>query len=366
MIKHCYIHIPFCKTICSYCDFCKQFYDSQKVKEYLKNLREEIERDYQGEEMDTIYIGGGTPTCLSLEELKELMDILSLIHKSHNTEITIEGNVETISKEKLVLFKQYGINRISLGIESINENHLRFLERNHTKEQIQKTIQMIRKEGFHNLNLDLIYAIPGETIEEVQEDLDFLLSLQPEHISTYSLMIEDHTKLKIQGVKPIAEETDEEMYSLITSYLKEKGYIHYEISNFSKKGYESKHNIGYWKNEEYYGFGCGASSYKDSIRKTNTRSLTNYPKGNLLEREEVTESDKIEYEILLNLRLLEGISLSDFEEKYQMPLKDLYNYQQLVEQGLLIEEENHLRVPEEKIYVSNEIIVKLLQSKKEI
>lgn len=365
MIKSCYIHIPFCEKICSYCDFCKEFYDKKKVREYLQKLKQEIKEIYQGESLDTIYIGGGTPTCLEIEGIKQLLEITDSLKKEKNIEFTIEGNIESITQEKLDVMRKHGINRISLGIESIHPKNLSFLERNHKKEEIVKTIKMIQESGISNINVDLIYAIPGETIEMLKEDIEFLLSLNVKHISTYSLIIEEHTKLGIHKIEPIQEEVDYKMYQTIIQLLKENQFIHYEISNFAKPGYESRHNKCYWLNEEYYGFGLGASSYQDNRRKTNTRSLTNYP-NKVVEEELLTEEDTIEYEIVLNLRLLEGIDLRRFKKKYQKELKDLYSYGKLVQNHLLVEEDNHIRIPEELLYVSNEIIVKFLQTKQKI
>ena len=363
-MKSCYIHIPFCMKICSYCDFCKEFYDNKKVKEYLKDLKQEVEMNYQGEVLDTIYIGGGTPSCLSIEELEELLKITDSLKKSKNVEFTMEGNFDSTTKEKLEIYKKHGVNRLSLGIESIHPNNLAFLERTERKEEIEEKISCMRKLGFHNINVDLMYALPNETMEMLKEDIEFILSLKVEHISTYSLIIEEHTK--IRNIKSIPEELEEEMVKYINKTLKEHGYIHYEISNYAKEGYESKHNKTYWLNEEYYGFGAGASSYIGNIRKTNTRSLTNYKKGNLLEKEELTEEDKIEYEVILNLRLGKGINLKRFKEKYHKELKEFYHYQPLVEEKLLLLEENHLRIPEEKFYVSNGILVKLLEMKRKL
>lgn len=366
MIKSCYIHIPFCNTICSYCDFCKQFYNKKKVKEYLEYLEEEIKSTYKKEELDTIYIGGGTPSCLDLEELEQLFTITDSLKKSKNYEFTIEGNFSSTTKEKLELYKKHGVNRLSLGIESINKENQKFLERNEDKDEIIEKIKLMRDLGFSNINVDLIYALPQETMEVLKEDLDFITSLKVEHISTYSLIIEEHTKLKIKKVKNIEEELDEQMYFYISKYLTTKGYNHYEISNFSKEGYESRHNNCYWNNEEYYGFGLGASSYIGNIRKTNTRSLEEYKNQKEIEKETLTEEDKIEYEVLLNLRLSKGINLIAFEEKYHKKLEDIYPYQNLIKENLLIEEKNHLRIPEDRWYVSNEIIVKLLENKIEL
>ena len=360
MVKSCYIHIPFCKKICSYCDFCKMYYDKKFVSKYLNKLKEEIDSNYNGEVLDTIYIGGGTPSSLEIDELKELFDILSVFKKNQNIEYTIEANLDSIDEDKIKLFIKNGINRISIGIESIDKNNLIFLEREFNKDDCISKINMIRKLGISNINLDLMYALPNENINILKKDLEFILSLNPEHISTYSLIIEDHTKLGISNTSNISDELDLEMYQVICNTLKKNHYNHYEISNFSKEGYESKHNMCYWTNEEYYGFGLGASFYLNNKRGSNTRSINEYPK--IVSLEEVDISSKIEYEILLGLRLLNGIDLELFKKKYSKELKEIYDYHELVDNKFLIEENHHLRIPEDKIYVSNQIIVKVLEN----
>ena len=352
MIKNCYIHIPFCNKICSYCDFCKLYYDEKFVNRYLNELEKEIKSIYKGEVLDTIYIGGGTPSSLNNKQLERLFEILKLFNKSETVEFTIESNFENINEEKLLIYKKNGINRLSFGLESINENNLTFLNRNITKEKINNTINSCRSLGFNNINIDLIYALPVEDISILKNDLDYIFSLDIEHISTYSLMIEDHTMLKINNIENISEELDYEMYKLICKEMKKNDYYHYEISNFSKSGYESKHNLCYWNNDNYYGFGLGASSYIDNKRITNTRSINKYLKGNYrLDIIELSNNDLIEYKIMLNLRKAEGISL----EEVKLDVRDL------VKEGLLIEENNRVRIPEEKWYVSNEIILRVLE-----
>ena len=365
MIKNCYIHIPFCENICSYCDFCKMYYKEELVDKYLNTLEQEINSIYKGEELETIYIGGGTPSCLNIKQLERLFVILSKLNKSTNLEYTIEGNFSSTTKEKLELYKKYGINRLSLGIESINKNNLKILERNTTKEEVRNKIKLMRDLGFNNINVDLIYAIPNESLEILKEDIDFILSLDVEHISTYSLIIEKNTKLYINNCNNIEEDLDYEMYNLITDTLKNNNYNHYEISNFSKVGYESRHNNCYWQNKEYYGFGLGASSYINNIRITNTRSISNYLDNKyILEKEYITNEDKEEYEIILGLRLLKGINLKEYKKKYHKELIEKYDYNELLRNNLLIINNNYLSIPEDKIYISNEIIVRLLEKEK--
>ena len=361
MIKNCYIHIPFCSNICSYCDFCKLYYNKKFVKEYLKSLKKEIEETYNGEVLDTIYIGGGTPSCLDIEELKELFDILSILKRHSKTEYTIEGNFESTTLEKLRLYKENGINRLSFGIETTNNKLIKYLERDISKEKIEDIISKCISLNLDNINVDLIYALKDETIDDLDKDLDYILSLNIKHISTYSLIIEEHTKLFINHESEINEDLDYAMYKRIINKLRDNNFIHYEISNFSKEGYESKHNLCYWNNDNYYGFGLGASSYIDNKRITNTRSFTKYREGKYKYIEEVLSiKDTYEYEIMLNLRKKEGISFSKWNKKYHNNFKDLYDYSSLLKDKLLIEENNHLLIPEDKWYISNEIIIKLL------
>ena len=365
MIKSCYIHIPFCENICSYCDFCKLLYNEKIIDKYLDCLEKEIEEKYKKEKLETIYIGGGTPSCLSINQLERLFEILSRLNKDENIEYTIEGNFSSTTKEKLLLYKKYGINRLSLGIESIDKDNLKFLERKLDTKDVKRKILLMKKLGFNNINVDIIYAIPNESLEILEKDIDFILSLNVEHISTYSLIIEENTKLFINREKNIDEELDFKMYNLITRKLKKKNYIHYEISNFCKKGYESKHNNCYWLNKKYYGFGLGASSYISNKRITNTRSLSKYLQNDYVsEIEELSNDDKIEYEIILNLRLLNGIDLNRFYSRYNYNLLDAFDCNDLIKNNFLQLYKNFLRIPEDKIYLSNEIIVKLLQNKK--
>lgn len=361
-VKSCYIHIPFCKKICSYCDFCKIFYNEKIVDEYLKVLEKEISTLYQNEVLETIYIGGGTPSSLNLNQLERLFILVDKLHKSKTIEYTIECNFETITEDKLKLFKKYGINRLSFGIESINKENQKLLERENQKEEIIDIIKTAKKLGFDNINVDLMYALPNETLDILNKDLDFVLSLDVEHISTYSLIIEEHTKLYLNNTKNINDELDEAMYKLICKRLKDNNFLHYEISNFSKPGKESKHNTCYWNNDEYYGFGLGASSYINNYRNTNTRSITEYLKNNYLkEKEYISQKDKEEYEILLNLRKSDGISLKEFKEKYQVDFLNKYKIDTLVNNNFLKVDNNKVYIPEEKWYISNEIIVKIIE-----
>lgn len=360
-MKSCYIHIPFCKTICSYCDFCKFYYNKKWILKYLEQLQKEINLNYKGEKLSTIYIGGGTPTSLDYNELKYLLDIIKKLKLSNNYEYTIEANVETLDLDKIKLLKEYGINRVSIGVESIVEKNIKFLERHHTKEDVIKVIDLLKQEDINNINIDLIYALPKQRMDDLKIDLDFFLSLDIPHISTYSLMIEPHTKLFINNVKNIDETLDLEMYNYICKILKDNGYNHYEISNFSRDNFESKHNLTYWNNEEYYGFGVGASGYVNDIRYDNTRSINKYLDGNYrFSKEKIDFNTKVENEFILGFRKLKGINKKEFYDKYQIDIDSLDIIKKLKEEKKLFEDEDNIFINPKYIYTSNQILIEFL------
>ena len=356
-----YIHIPFCKVICSYCDFCKVFYDSTWAKKYLKALNNEVEDRYLGEEITSIYIGGGTPSSLSLQEMEYLLQMTRKFQQSSNIEFTCECNLNDITQEKLELMKKYGVNRLSIGIQSFQEKLLDFLGRNHTYEEAQEKIKMARKMGFHNINLDLIYAIPFQTMKDLKKDLSLFLKLKPDHISTYSLIIEEHTLLSVNKVNPISQEEDLKMYETICKYLKRKGFVHYEVSNFAKSGFESSHNLRYWNNEEYYGFGLSASGYIQDVRYTNTKNLTKYLEGNYQGTQEfMSIQEKMENELMLGLRKRKGINKQDFENKYGVSIEQAFPIKPLLNNKDLQEKNGFIFIPDDKVYIMNEILLKMI------
>lgn len=360
-MKSCYIHIPFCEKICAYCDFCKMFYNEKLVDKYLDELEKEIDSLYKGELIKTLYIGGGTPSSLNVSQLKRLFEITDKFKRSDLCEFTIECNFSNTTKEKLELFRENGVNRLSFGLETISSSQLEFLEREESIERTANIIKTAKEIGFNNINVDLMYALPNETIDDLKKDLDFIKSLDIEHVSCYSLIIEEHTKLSINNTENIDSDLDYEMYLEICNFMKNNGFSHYEISNYSKVGFESKHNLVYWNNDEYYGFGLGASSYIDNKRCANTRSISNYLKGKYLLEEEILEKDDlVYYEVMLNLRKKSGIDLNKLYSLYNVRL----DYKELVNLGLLEIDDNKLYIPEDKWYISNDIIIRLLEGVK--
>ena len=361
MSKSVYIHIPFCRNICSYCDFCKLLYKKDWGDLYLDKLNEEILDRYLDDEIKTIYIGGGTPSCLSLSQIKKLLEICHNFHLSSQIEFTFECNLDDITEEILYLLKLNGVNRLSIGIQSFNEDNLYFLNRKHTLEEAEEKMTLIRKLGFNNVNIDLMYALPTEDLSVLKKDLTMFLKLEPDHISTYSLMIEPHTMLYQKRIKPISEDMDSLMYKTIIKTLEKKDYHHYEVSNFAKEGYESKHNLTYWNNEEYYGFGLGASGYIDDIRYTNTKSLKNYLDGFYHGEQEILSlKDVMDNELMLGFRKCEGVSLEKFKRKFGKNMEDCYPIKPLLKNKDLKEEDEYIFIPKDKFYIMNEILLKML------
>lgn len=360
VIKSLYIHIPFCNNICSYCDFCKFYYNEEIVNKYLDGLEKEIKERYKGEILDTIYIGGGTPSSLNLVQLTKLFNILKIINKSSTLEFTIECNISDIEEDKLKLFKEKGVNRLSIGVESFQESILTYLERNNTRDEIKEKLKLA-KEYFNNINIDLIYAVLGETQEMLKDDIKCFLELDVEHISTYSLIIEDHTKLGIKNTEAIDEELDRKMFDTIHNILTSSGYSHYEVSNFSKNGFESRHNLTYWNNHRYYGFGLSASGYIDNIRYTNTKNINKYLLGNYVSEEEIVSKETLASNYaILGLRTIYGVNKKEFYDCFGIDFVDYFKVDNLLKDNILLEDKEKYYINPKYWYVMNEILVNFI------
>lgn len=359
--KSVYIHIPFCDSICSYCDFCKFLKNDEWIDNYLEELYKEIKQNYKGEIINTLYIGGGTPSCLNIDELNKLFSIIKIFNKQEKIEFTFECNIENINEEKLKLLYDNGVNRLSIGIQTFNDKFLSFLNRKHNKNIIKEKIDIAKKIGFININIDLIYALKDQTLEDLKEDLNNFLSLDITHISTYSLIIEPNTILYIKNEENIEEDLDFEMYNTIIDILEKNGYKHYEVSNFAKVGYESKHNLTYWNNEEYYGFGLGASGYINNVRYDNTKSINEYLKGNyILDKHELSREEQIENEFILGFRKIEGINKENFFNKYNIDIKSIDTVKKLLKENKLLEDKKNIYINSKYIYVSNDILIEFI------
>lgn len=355
-----YIHIPFCNHICSYCDFPKILYEKKYITNYLKMLRKEIISRYKGEIVKTIFIGGGTPTSLDYDELKELLNITNIFQKASNYEFTIEANVESLDSDKLSLIKESGINRISLGVESFDDKIIKILNRKHDKVQIFNLIKEIKKIGIENISIDLMYGITSN-IEVVKKDIEEFLKLDIPHISCYSLIIEDHTLFGVSKREYINSNLEYDMYNYINKRLTESGYQQYEISNYAKDGYQSLHNLNYWNNGNYYGFGLGAVSFIKNFRITNTKNLSKYLSGNYQENSNYEDINRrISNTLILGFRKLEGINIKEFNTKYNIDIFSLYNIKELLANKELEISSDYLKINPKYIYVSNDILVNFI------
>ena len=319
--KSLYIHIPFCEAICDYCDFAKLQYFRNIATKYLGSLRKELELVVDNKELDTIYIGGGTPTSLEDDLFLKLLQMVAPFSKNVK-EYTVECNPESLTINKVKMMKEYGVNRISIGVESTDNSILKSINRHHTFADVKNANKLLKENGFTNINYDLILGLPNVTHKMLLNDIKNIIDLNPNHISCYSLTVHEHTVFFLNNILPPSDEYSYEAYKTINNILKESGYKHYEVSNWAKPEKESLHNLTYWRNEQYYGIGLAASGYIGNIRYKNTTNLEDYLKGNYnKEKETVSPKDLEEYQIMLNLRTSEGIDLDAFKNKFN---KDLY------------------------------------------
>lgn len=354
-----YIHIPFCTNICSYCDFSKMYYNKENVSKYLNSLEKEIKQRYNNELVKTIYIGGGTPSSLNIKELEKLFEIIKIFKLTDDCEFTIEANVENLTLEKIKLFSANSIARVSLGVQTFNSDNLKYLNRKHTKEEVYNVVNLLKQNNITNINIDLIYGIDND-IEKVQKDIDYFLELDIPHISCYSLIIENNTVLNNNHTNYIDEDIEYEMYKYIEKELEKHNYIHYEISNYAKEGYYSKHNLVYWNNQDYIGFGLGSVSYINGNRITNTKSITKYLDNKyMLSNIHENIKEQQDNELMLGFRKLKGINLTEFKNKYNDDLENIYDIEKLLKNNYLIKENNYLRINKEYIYVSDEILLEI-------
>lgn len=403
-----YIHIPFCVQKCAYCDFLSAPANDAAKAEYVDALKKEIQRyrevasSYQ---VSSVFVGGGTPSILSCEQMGEIFKMLRQVFTiDRDAEITIEANPGTVTEEKLEGWKQAGINRISFGLQSVNNEELKMLGRIHTYEEFRESYDMARQAGFDNINIDLISAIPGQTVKSWEHTLRTVAELHPEHISAYSLIIEEGTpfyerfaedeRIREEGGHPRLlpeEDVERQMYELTETFLHTKGYERYEISNYAKPGYECRHNCGYWTRKDYLGLGLGASSLVEHQRFQNTSELKTYLEqeyspqcegqheriaetiqlqeetgltqtGHHIHIETLDKKSEMEEFMFLGLRLMAGISRQQFEKKFQVTLNSVYGevLRKLKGEQLIEEVAGYVRLTEHGIDVSNYVLAEFL------
>ncbi len=358
-----YVHIPFCNSICSYCDFPKQIAKEEVKEDYIGKLIQELssyeKQDWFKEDWslktESVYIGGGTPNSLSLAQLERLFQALEP-YLRRAKENTIEVNPELLTHEQVRLFKKYNINRVSMGVQSFNPTLLRQIRRCHTKQIVFEAVELLKQEGISNVNVDMMYGLPNQSFEDLKEDVKIALKLKVPHISYYSLILEEKTILSYQIKHTQIDLPDDDlvvdMANYLTKKLKKRQFIHYEISNYAKKGYESIHNLGYWNCEEYIGIGASACGYYHHTRVQNAISL----KGYTLKEQEKTpimlEESKKEF-MMLGLRKLKGVSIKEYYSRFKTYPKEDFDLDYLYKNDLIEEKNDFIRIKEDKIWLGN-------------
>ena len=366
-----YVHIPFCTQICFYCDFSKVFIKNQPVDAYLDHLIQEFRRE-EITHLRTLYIGGGTPTALTADQLAYLLkELTKSLDLSQMEELTIEANPGDLDPDKIAVLKDSQVNRVSLGVQTFDNKMLKKIGRSHQEQDIYDNIRHLKQAGFDNISIDLIYALPGQTMDQVKENVAKAIDLDIPHMSLYSLILENHTVFMNRmrrGKLPLPkEELEAEMFEYIIEELEKGGFEHYEISNFSKPGFESRHNLVYWDNAEYYGLGAGASGYVDGIRYKNHGPIRHYLEAVEAGKARITEEyltleEKMEEELFLGLRKKTGVSKARFEEKFGVSFDQRYGQvvASLTEQGLLVPDDKQVRMTKRGLFLGDTVAEKFI------
>ncbi|OFN98500.1 coproporphyrinogen III oxidase [Streptococcus sp. HMSC074B11] len=361
-----YVHIPFCTQICYYCDFSKVFIKNQPVDSYLEHLLQEF-HSYDIQKLRTLYIGGGTPTALSASQLKVLLEGLTKnLDLSMLEELTIEANPGDLDADKIAVLQNSAVNRVSLGVQTFDDRMLKKIGRSHTEKDIYENIDRLKLAGFDNISIDLIYALPGQTMDQVKDNVAKAIALDIPHMSLYSLILENHTVFMNRmrrGKLPLPkEEVEAEMFEYIIAELEKAGFEHYEISNFSKLGFESRHNLMYWDNAEYYGIGAGASGYVDGVRYKNHGPIRHYLKAveegsARINEEHLSQREQMEEEMFLGLRKKSGVSMARFEEKFERSFQELYGeiVKDLIQQGLMQLDGDRVRMTKRGLFLGDTV-----------
>lgn len=357
-----YIHIPFCERICSYCDFVKRVEKNKdKIDNYIEEIIKEIDLYKNSfDNIETIFIGGGTPNVLNDYNLEKLFKKLTEL--KNIKEFSIELNPELYTNNQGLLFKKYGINRISLGVESFNNKTLKFLNRNHTKEDVKRCVKDLKKIGINNISFDIIYGIPYQSLKEVKKDIYNCIKLRPKHISCYSLIIEDKTYLGYLNSRKKIELLDDnlifKMHKFILRTLSFFGYKQYEVGNYSKRNFESIHNIKYWTQQPYIGVGLGASGFDGKTRYTNQRIFSKYSaEEHLFEKIQLDELDLVKEALIMGLRMNKGVNIENIKKLYKIDiLKTFPNLNFYLEKNFLKIKKNHIFITKKARFISNTIL----------
>lgn len=373
-----YIHIPFCEHICYYCDFNKVFLEGQPVDEYIEALLKEARlslSEHPIEKMETLYIGGGTPTSLNAAQLDRLFGGLREILPYENGEFTVEANPGDLSAEKLDVMRNFGVNRISMGVQTFDDRLLKKIGRKHNAQDVYDTIQLLEKKDFRNVTIDLIYALPGQSLESFRDTVERALALDLPHYALYSLILENQTMFMNwvrRGKMHLPEqEVEAQMYAETIEAMEKAGRMQYEISNFAKPGFESKHNLVYWNNQNYFGIGAGASGYLENRRYKNRGPIQHYLKSlndnrlPILEEEHLSEREQIEEEMFLGLRKILGVEKAVFEARFKQSITDVYGdvLEKLKQQKLITETDTSIHLTKAGLFRGNDVFEEFLLNK---
>ncbi|MGM0212555.1 radical SAM family heme chaperone HemW [Enterococcus sp. AZ109] len=370
-----YIHIPFCEHICYYCDFNKVFIEGQPVDEYIEALLKEaqlLQTSHPAASSKTLYVGGGTPTSLNPQQLDRLLGGLRRVMPFSQGEFTVEANPGDLTAEKLDVMKTYGVNRLSMGVQTFDNRLLKKIGRKHTAEDVYQTIALLEEKDFSNVSIDLIYALPGQSLESFRDTVERALALDLPHYSLYSLILENKTmfmnwvrrgKLELPD-----QEVEAQMFLETIEAMEKAGRHQYEVSNFAKPGFESQHNLVYWNNENYYGIGAGASGYLGNRRYKNHGPIQHYLKPlrenklPVIEEEQLTRKAQIEEEMFLGLRKLAGVDKQKFKQKFNCSLEDIYRAKidDLVANELLKETPKALQLTQKGLFRGNDVFEQFL------
>ncbi|MBR2677426.1 MAG: radical SAM family heme chaperone HemW [Solobacterium sp.] len=362
-IPSLYVHVPFCASICYYCDFFRQVYRKETADAWLNALEYELLHADINEGIETIYIGGGTPSSLSESQLDRLLSLLDP-YKNKISEYTVEVNPETVTQAKIDLLLKHGVNRVSIGLQSHDAALLKKLNRNHSFENVSRLVNQFSACGISNISLDLMYSLPTQTMESLQRSTELAVSLNPSHLSLYSLTIEENSVFGKQGVRPLDEDTEADMYEWICSYLTDHGYDHYEISNFARDGKESLHNTRIWEYDDFYGFGCGASGKDEKGRYDHPGTLKQYLADPAARTYTYLSKEERMYEtVMMGLRLSRGISRTRFRKMYGIDLTEVYpeTIASLCREGMLILTEDRLFCSAHGFELLNTVLVRFME-----
>lgn len=372
-----YIHIPFCEHICYYCDFNKVFLEGQPVDEYIEALLKEARlalRQNPVEKMETLYVGGGTPTSLTASQLERLLSGLREILPYNNGEFTVEANPGDLNADKLDVMKNYGVNRLSMGVQTFDDRLLKKIGRKHTAQDVYDTIRLLEEKDFSNVTIDLIYALPGQSLESFRDTVTRVLALDLPHYALYSLILENQTMFMNwvrRGKMHLPEqELEAQMYAETIDAMEKAGRKQYEISNFAKPGFESQHNLVYWNNQNYFGLGAGASGYLGNRRYKNRGPIQHYLKSlkndqlPVLEEEILNQKAQIEEEMFLGLRKILGVDKNVFENRFGLSMMDVYGdvIEKLKQQKLITETNSRVCLTEKGLFRGNDVFEEFLLS----